>query len=127
MRTVINSIIINENKLLLVKKKETWILPGGKIEEGEGDLECLAREVSEELSGTKLKDLNYYKDFDGITPHSKKMIKTKVYFAKIDGELYIPSQEIKDVRYISDFHNYNISNITKSVINSLIQDKYLKK
>jgi len=125
MKTVINSIVIEENKLLLVKKKETWILPGGKIEVGENDLECLSREISEELSNTKIKDVNFYKEFSGITPHSKKMIRAKTYFAKIDGELHNSSQEISDVRYVSNFKDYKISNITKNIIDSLIQDKYL--
>ena len=38
MRTVINAAIIQDKKILLVKKKETWILPGGKPDGGESDL-----------------------------------------------------------------------------------------
>ena len=54
MRTAIGAAIINEGKLLIVRKKQSWILPGGKPEPGESDLDCLCREVGQELSGTKL-------------------------------------------------------------------------
>ncbi len=42
--------IINEH-VLLVKEGETWELPGGRVDEGEMDLEkALQRELQEELS-----------------------------------------------------------------------------
>ena len=88
MRTAINAAIIKDKKLLLVRKKNTWILPGGKPESGENDLECLTREINEELSGTKIKDISFYREFKGKTPHKRDIINAKVYFAKLDGKLY---------------------------------------
>ena len=83
MRTAINAAIIKEGKLLLVKKKNIWILPGGKPEPDEKDLECLSREISvEELPGTKLCNIRYYKDFEGQTPHKGDTLRAKVYFAR---------------------------------------------
>ncbi len=128
MRTVANAAIINYNKqLLMVKKRDTWILPGGKHEPGEDDLECLCREVSEELSGTKLKDISHYANFEGKTPHKGDTLKTFVYHAKIDGPLNIVAKEdsISEVKWINDFHNYEISDITDKVIESLKTNKYL--
>lgn len=58
MRKTINVAIINRKKLLLVRKGQSWLLTGGKPESDESDLECLCREVWEELSGTKIKNLN---------------------------------------------------------------------
>ncbi len=69
MRTAINAIFIKNNELLLVKKRKIWILPGGKPEIGENDLQCLCREIDEELSGTKIKNIKFYNKFEGKTPH----------------------------------------------------------
>ena len=65
MRKAINAAIIKDDRILLVKNENIWILPGGKPEESEPDLECLCREVSEELSGTKLKNFMYYNKWKG--------------------------------------------------------------
>ena len=62
MRIAISAVIIERDKLLLVKKRNSWILPGGKIEKNEGNLECLSREVSEELSGTKICNEKFYRN-----------------------------------------------------------------
>ena len=110
MRIAINVAIIQENKLLLVRKKSTWILPGGKPEIGENDLECLCREIDEELSGTKIKDISYYKQFEGKTPHKGDILRVKVYFANIDGQLYSvrDGDSISEVAWVNDLSKYNI-------------------
>jgi 8-oxo-dGTP diphosphatase len=43
--------VIDGDRLLLVKKRnsEFYILPGGKPEQGESDIEALSREIDEEL------------------------------------------------------------------------------
>jgi ADP-ribose pyrophosphatase YjhB (NUDIX family) len=60
LRTAINAVIIEDGKILLVRKRQTWILPGGKPGINESDLECLCREIREELSGTQLDNIRYY-------------------------------------------------------------------
>lgn len=47
----IGLVVIDTDRLLLVRKKGTasYILPGGKPERGENDLQALAREIEEEL------------------------------------------------------------------------------
>jgi len=124
MRIAISAVIIRDKKLLLVKKKETWILPGGKPEKNEIDLDCLKREVSEELSGTKLRNIKYYNHFEGQTPHTGDILQAKVYFADIDGQLYPQSEEIIDSQWVSDFSGYNLSDITAKIVNSLKKHKF---
>ena len=41
MQTVINAAIISHGQLLVLEKKDVWILPGGKVQEREKDSECL--------------------------------------------------------------------------------------
>jgi 8-oxo-dGTP diphosphatase len=49
--TKIGLAVFDENRLLLVRKRgsATYILPGGKPEEGEDDTQTLIREIDEEL------------------------------------------------------------------------------
>ena len=123
MREAINLAVIENKKLLLVKKKDVWILPGGKPEKDEGDLECLAREIGEELQ-SQIKVNSYYSYFEGITPHKRDALKSKVYFGILVEEFY-PSNEISDARFVSDFDNYSLSDITKLIIKSLKKNGYL--
>lgn len=127
MRTAISAAIIQNKKILLVKKKNTWILPGGKPEDNENDLECLCREIDEELSGTKIKDMKYYNHFDDKTPHRGDILRTKVYFANIDGELYgvREGDSISEMKWIKNFSEYNLSDISCKIIDSLKENKYL--
>jgi 8-oxo-dGTP diphosphatase len=127
MRTAINAAIIHNNKLLLVKKKLTWILPGGKPENNENDLECLCREINEELSYTSIKDIKFYKTFEGKTPHKGDTLRAKVYFANIDGQLHSVrvGDSISEVIWTNNFSKYNLSDITSKIVNSLIHDKYI--
>ena len=63
MNTAICAAVIQYGQLLIVEKKNIWILPGGKPKLGENDFSCLIIEVSEYLSGTKIVVGNYYKLF----------------------------------------------------------------
>ena len=50
------AILYFENKILAVQRSETmklplkWEFPGGKIEDGENEVECIKREILEELN-----------------------------------------------------------------------------
>lgn len=125
MRTAIGAVIIKDGKILLVRKRQSWILPGGKPQPNEPDLECLCREVKEELSGTQLDNIQYYGEFEGITPHKKDILKTRVYLADIKGKIYKPNMEIEEYKWIKDANKYNLSDITSKIVDSLRKDKLL--
>lgn len=125
MRKGVHAVVIEKGKILLVKKLDFYILPGGKPGEREFDSECLIREFSEELSGTKIKDLKFYRKFEGETPSKKDTLQDAIYFARIDGELGQPSGEISAVEWVGDAENYNVSDITLKVIECLRKDKYI--
>ena len=50
------AIIVKENKVLVVQRSEKmklplkWEFPGGKIEENESEIDCIKREIKEELN-----------------------------------------------------------------------------
>lgn len=116
MRVTINAAIIEKGLILLVKKNQAWILPGGKPFENESDLDCLQREVREELSGTELKDIRYYTEFVGVTPHKGDILKSKVYFASLNGKLNSPSAEIDGYVWINNTRGYDVSDITNKTL-----------
>ncbi|MBI2668548.1 NUDIX domain-containing protein [Candidatus Woesearchaeota archaeon] len=127
MRIAIGAAIIDEGRILLVRKKQSWILPGGKPEPHESDIECLCREVGEELSGTQLEHIQYYGDFEGVAPHQGDILKVKVYFADVKGQLYRPAAEITACDWADNPSKYNLSDITSKIVDSLIGDGHLKR
>ena len=130
MVRVINALVIEDRKVLLCKKKEIWILPGGKKESGESDLECLAREISEELPGTEL-DLDsaeIYGYFNGISPHRKQPIEVSVYLTerKVKNELktFAEITEARFFCYDEMVGNDSIMGETRKIIERLRRENY---
>lgn len=55
MRRIIAAAIMDENKILVARRNYGtldgyWEFPGGKVEPGETDVECICREIQEEFS-----------------------------------------------------------------------------
>ncbi|MFA6382213.1 MAG: NUDIX domain-containing protein [Candidatus Buchananbacteria bacterium] len=126
IKTVAAAIFIRDKKILLVKIKNVWIIPGGALEEGETEIECLNREISEEFPGLKLANLEFYNNFIGQSPNRGDAINVKVYQGKMTGEMQIKGlDEVVDYDFVDDFTNYNLSEITRKIVNLLRQDGYL--
>lgn len=125
MRIAINTVVIQNKNVLVVRKRNTWILPGGKPQEGESDIQCLIREVTkEEIPGTRLTNLRFYGEFRGKTPHRGDLLLARVYLAEIQGEIK-SGAEITDARWVRKPENYNLSEITGKIIKHLRKKGYL--
>jgi len=125
MRIAINAVVIQKGNILLVKKRSTWILPGGKPEGEESDIQCLIREITkEEIPGTRLTNFKFYGEFTGKTPHRGDILLAKVYLAEIQGKIK-PDAEIVDVEWVKKPENYNLSEITEKIIKDLRNKGYL--
>jgi ADP-ribose pyrophosphatase YjhB (NUDIX family) len=124
MRTAINTISFKDGRLLLVKKKDVWILPGGKPNTDETDPACLFREGQEELPGAHFIVKEKYKDFVGRTPHAGDLLIAKTYFAEVSGSM-VPSGEISAANFVSKekISEFSLSEITSQIVESLIADK----
>jgi len=127
MRTVIDGVCIQDNRILLVKKKDTWIIPGGKIEESEGKEDCLKREFKEELPNIGILIKGFYKSFSGITPFTKKEVLVEIFFVEIIGNDISSSAEILDSKFFKkeELELIKVSDITRDILSSLEKDGYL--
>lgn len=97
----IGAAIINENKLLVVSKKkypDMFMLPGGKPEGDEEELETLSRELYEELKLGILKT-DLLGTFNTVSMLSDEEISITVYLTKVKGEP-VPSTEIYTFKWI---------------------------
>ncbi|MEK6826455.1 MAG: NUDIX domain-containing protein [Nanoarchaeota archaeon] len=124
MRKVVVAAVIEDKKILLVRKRETWIIPGGKPESGEGDLECLIREFREELPGSELKVLRRYGSFEGKAPHKGDIVDVHVYLAEIRN-LDRASAEISEAKFVNDPEAYNLAEPAMKIIKYLRKDGLL--
>jgi len=111
-----------------LRKKDVWILPGGKLEKKDWSyIGCLIRELGEELPEvTEVEIGGFFGSFDGITPHSVHQIKVEVYLGYVYNltELGV---EISESRMVSkeEIGKLNVSDITYKIIQSLIKDNRL--
>jgi len=126
MKKAISAAIIRNKKILLVRKKQIWILPGGKPKARESDIECLCREFGEELPEVQIKNFSLYREFEGITPHKKYALKARIYFADMEGTPR-PSAEILESGWFGyrEISEHKVSEISRKIINSLKEDNYL--
>lgn len=104
----IAAIIVRDGKLLMLKGRghdELWT-PGGKIEIGESEEDCLRRELREEI-GAELSDLKFFQEYSGKSFYEpNQTTKQKIFIASIFGEIK-PAAEIEGFVWLSreDFEN----------------------
>jgi 8-oxo-dGTP pyrophosphatase MutT (NUDIX family) len=125
---VVHGIYIENKSLLVLKKGKEYIFPGGKRNLGELDKKCLEREVSEELSDSKIIVGKYYKTFFGITPNSKMDLIDKTYFIYFENFIGEPSAEINEKRFVNskNLPNLNLTEISRKILTSLIKEGLIK-
>lgn len=93
----------NNKKILLVRssrKDEVFYTLGGKIKEGESDVECLKREVFEEI-GCSIDEhsLHFLHEFLGPAHgHQNSLLSIKLYEGKLKGEPKV-SSEVFEIGY----------------------------
>lgn len=95
-------IIDNKGHVLFVRKigKKGYIYPGGKPEVGETEIECLKRELKEELNVGLVSAEFYGKKRISKSIYDNLPITIKSYLTKIKGKPK-PSREIEEYRWIN--------------------------
>lgn len=113
--------VFEKKKILLVRssqKDEVFYSLGGKIKAGESDLECLKREVFEEV-GCSLDEesLKFLHEFNGPAHgYNNSVLSVKLYEGKLKGDPK-PSSEIFEIGFFdSNSPKKNLSEIAQTQI-----------
>lgn len=128
----VGGIIIKNKKVLVVRKKTKenfpeFIIPGGKRETGETDVETLQREIQEEVN-LKVVKAEYVDGYEDIAIFEKVPIVVKVYLCEVEGEVNVDN-EIKEFCWIDKDYKKNgikvASILEKFVLPELIRRKLI--
>lgn len=132
---VVGTIFLHNNKLLLVKprKKPTYQMVGGKVEEGETILEAAIRECHEELGNNAIFDeskFSFIMDFDEIASSDNKTpihFNVFIYEGMLEGFLEESDEIEKFIWYDSSMGNNMLSNTLRhKVVPYCIKEKLIK-
>jgi 8-oxo-dGTP diphosphatase len=120
----VGAIIIKGKKILLTRKRDKFIIPGGKKQGTESDVSCVTRELEEEL-GVKTIKISPFGSFEDDAALDPGMtIKMDVYFAEIKGDPKAMA-EIEEILWFdsSMIGKYKIGSIVeKFVIPVLVKE-----
>ena len=116
---------LTDKKILLVKKKglDELILPGGKPEGAETDVDALKRELKEEL-GVSLSSANFIGEFSDIAADRTDLVVVRLYLSKVLGNMS-PHAEIEGYFWVGKNSGYNLSAVVKNKIFPFLLDNGL--
>lgn len=115
---VVDIIVERKGMILLIKRGDFWILPGGEIEPGEDEMQCL-----EDVVSTEMKDQissvfrKLEKTIKGPSPVRSGDVEVSVYVGDISSK---KMSDVKDcnAHWFSraSIKSLRLSNITKDVL-----------
>ncbi len=122
----IGLLVLRDDRILLCRKSRDTsklILPGGRVESGESDLECLRREVREELGGVHLSNVEYLGTYEDRAasddPTVSRTLRITLYRGALVGEPS-PSSEISDLVWFGADSDRN--ELTPILLNRILPD-----
>lgn len=89
--SVVAGLLMREGRLLICQRRRgaafplKWEFPGGKVEEGESDLEALRRELREELS-VEARQADFFCQYDYSYPNGPEVSLRFYQVREFDGE-----------------------------------------
>src|SRR5579871_6918966 len=122
---VVAAVIAREDRYLITQRRPSavlaglWEFPGGKVEEGETDLQALKREVTErvgvEVEGGACIGRRTH-DYDGYS------VDLALYQAKIQGEAEPSALRVDDCRWVksSEFEKYRFPAADQATMDLLL-------
>ncbi|MBP8642415.1 MAG: NUDIX domain-containing protein [Bacteroidales bacterium] len=124
MKTIkkIGLALIKHKAILLVRNEGTvkYLMPGGRVEKGENDLETLQREIEEELScKIDTKNISYVGEYQDIAANDfGYIVDIKLYHGEIIGDI-VPSNEIAEYLW------FNPLNDDWSILSDIVKNKII--
>jgi 8-oxo-dGTP pyrophosphatase MutT (NUDIX family) len=122
----IGALILRGDRILLCRKNRDTsrlILPGGRIEPGESALECLTREIREELGAVALEKVEYLGTYEDRAAMDDPRVVKSLRIALYQGELSrepTPSAEIRELVWYGPASNRNA--LTPILVNRILPD-----
>jgi len=119
-------LVLSDNRILFCRKKHTTsrlILPGGCMEAGESPMDCLVREIREELGNVSLSRIEYvgtYADRASTDdPTVFKTLEIQLYKGDLTGEP-VPSSEIRELVWFGP--DSDRTELTPILVNHILPD-----
>jgi ADP-ribose pyrophosphatase YjhB (NUDIX family) len=110
-------------RLLLCRKRRTTsqlILPGGCIEPNETAMQCLEREIREELGDVRLSQIEYVGTYSDVAAgEGSKMVQIELYRAELHGEPAACS-EIRELVWFGE--GDDVQQLAPSIRNKILPD-----
>ncbi len=122
---IVDIIVERKGKILLTKKGDFWILPGGEIEPGEDEMQCLERivavEINDQVSSVFRK---LEKPIRGLSPVRGGDVEVSAYIGEISST---KMSEVRDCNAYwfsrESIPSIRLSNITKEVLNAYFSEE----
>ena len=119
----VGGIVLEDKKLLVVRKKNgrvECILPGGKQEKGESDLDTLKREFFEEL-GVFIKNISFLGSYEDKAIFSNDLFHMDAYIVEVEGNIK-SDHEIKEFLWIDRNYKENCILVSNMLENNIIPE-----
>jgi 8-oxo-dGTP pyrophosphatase MutT (NUDIX family) len=114
---------VRDGRVLLCRKKHTTallILPGGCLEEGESAMDCLARELREELGDVRVSGAEYVGTYtDRAAGSESKTVQVELYRGELLGTP-AASSEIKELVWFGADDDWAL--LSPSLANKILPD-----
>jgi len=119
-------LIMRGDRLLLCRKNRDTsklILPGGRIEAGESDLDCLTRELREELGEVVLRNVEYVGTYEDRAAFDDPAVVKTLRIALYRGDMVgapTPASEITEIIWFGP--DSDVAELTPIFLNRILPD-----
>jgi 8-oxo-dGTP pyrophosphatase MutT (NUDIX family) len=119
-------LILRGDRLLLCRKNRDTsklILPGGRVEAGESDVDCLTRELREELGEVVLRNVEYVGTYEDRAAFDDPAVVKTLRIALYRGDMVgapTPASEITEIIWFGP--DSDVAELTPIFLNRILPD-----